>query len=243
MTLLDINHVDYCYNEGTSPTIHNISLTVCPNSTTVIIGPSGIGKTTLLNLIAGYLKPSQGTLTMNGKSITGPSWKRGVVFQTMALYPWLNVRDNILFGPKMRHQSSDDFTMLLEKAGLTHYVNRPIYTLSGGLKQRVALVRAFINHPPLLMLDESFGALDNHTRAEMHTLLFDLWRATQNAMIIITHDIDESLFLGQQIVVINGHPGTIKAEYKNSFFQQPVSQAYAEPTYLKFRNRLLKNIC
>lgn len=161
----------------------------------------------------------------------------------MALYPWLNVRDNILFGPKMRHQSSDDFTMLLEKAGLTHYVNRPIYTLSGGLKQRVALVRAFINHPPLLMLDESFGALDNHTRAEMHTLLFDLWRATQNAMIIITHDIDEALFLGQQIVVINGHPGTIKAEYKNSFFQQPVSQAYAEPTYLKFRNRLLKNIC
>ena len=77
----------------------------------------------------------------------------------------------------------------------------------------------------------------------MHTLLFDLWRATQNAMIIITHDIDEALFLGQQIVVINGHPGTIKAEYKNSFFQQPVSQAYAEPTYLKFRNRLLKNIC
>ncbi len=109
------------------------------------------------------------------------------------------------------------FYHAIRKAGLTHYVNRPIYTLSGGLKQRVALVRAFINHPPLLMLDESFGALDNHTRAEMHTLLFDLWRATQNAMIIITHDIDEALFLGQQIVVINGHPGTIKAEYKNSF--------------------------
>ena len=167
MSLLTLDHVAYCYQNERLPTVHNINLNIASNSTTVIVGPSGIGKTTLLNLIAGYLPPSQGTLTMNGIPIAGPSWERGVVFQSMALYPWLNVRDNILFGPKMRYQSADNLPALLDRAGLRHFANQPIYDLSGGLKQRVALARAFINQPPLLMLDESFSALDNHTRAEI----------------------------------------------------------------------------
>lgn len=242
MSLLTLDHVAYCYQNERLPTVHNINLNIASNSTTVIVGPSGIGKTTLLNLIAGYLPPSQGTLTMNGIPIADPSWERGVVFQSMALYPWLNVRDNILFGPKMRYQSADNLPALLDRAGLRHFANQPIYDLSGGLKQRVALARAFINQPPLLMLDESFSALDNHTRADMHALLFDLWQATQNAVIIITHDLDEALFLGQRIIVMNGHPGIIKATYKNPFFQLAPDVAYADPAYANLRQELLNGI-
>lgn len=241
MTLLSIENVNYQYQNqtGALPTIAHISLSLAEKSTNVLIGPSGIGKTTLLNLIAGYLQPSSGVIKMHNQPVIGPSWQRCVVFQDMALYPWLNVRDNIIFGPKMRHQPYPDLTNLLEKSGLSDYADQYIYQLSGGLKQRVALARAFINHPPLLMMDESFGALDNYTRAEMQTLLFDLWEKTENSLLFITHDIDEALYLGQHIMVMNGQPGTIQATYSNPFFRHGPEQTYHNPAYLKLRNQLL----
>lgn len=243
MSLLTIENVDFKYAGSCDPSLKNINLNLESNSLNVVIGPSGIGKTTLLNLIAGYDHPSTGQIKMAGKAIDQPDWQRGMVFQDMALFPWLTVADNILFGPKMRHlndpEIQDRLTRLLAQTGLTDYRDAAIYELSGGLKQRVALAREFINQPPILMLDESFSALDNATRSDMHDILLNLWETTQNCVIAITHDIDEALFLGQNIIVINQHPGTIVSVEANPYFKKDISDLSGEPAYGAFRRRLL----
>lgn len=246
MDLLTIKDVDFKYPKDTNMTIKDINLVLENNSMNVVIGPSGIGKSTLFHLIAGYDKPTSGTIEMNGNPVIGPSWERGVVFQDMALYPWLNVRKNIIFGPKVRgtEESVIDkrLDQLLQKTGLKDYKDKYTYELSGGLKQRVALAREFINQPPLLMLDESFSALDNFTRDEMHRILFNLWEECKNCVLIITHDLDEAIYLGQKIIVVNNHPGTITQEIINPFFRQNISDLVRNESYISYRENLLKLI-
>lgn len=246
MSLLTIENVDFKYAGASDPSLRAINLSLENNSLNVVIGPSGIGKTTLMNLITGYDHPSSGQIRMAEKPINKPDWQRGMVFQDMALFPWLTVAKNILFGPKMRRMDPKEAQARLERllrdTGLTAYRDAAIYELSGGLKQRVALAREFINQPPMLMLDESFSALDNATRSEMHTILLNLWRTTQNCVIAITHDIDEALFLGQNIIVVNQHPGTIVSVERNPYFKKDISDLPADGGYGVFRKRLLKLI-
>lgn len=246
MALLNIKDVAFKYNGTDDLSLTDINLTLDKNSMNVVIGPSGIGKTTLLNLIAGYEQPTNGTVQINEARVIKPGWERGMVFQDMALFPWLSVKDNILFGPKMRGMDvsirEKRLAELLSGTGLTQYKNSPIYALSGGLKQRVALAREFINQPPVLMLDESFSALDNATRQAMHEILLRLWRATQNCVITITHDIDEAIFLGQNVIVINGRPGSIISCEHNPFFNLDMTSLYGNAKYLEFRNQLLTMI-
>lgn len=246
MAFLNVNDVNFQYPNTTAASVTNLNFELAACSMNVLIGPSGIGKSTLLKLIAGYTQPNQGTLTMAGDLIAGPSWQRGIVFQDMALYPWLSVADNILFGPKMRGELNEDtkqaLTQLLEETGLTAYRDKMIYELSGGLQQRVALARAFINRPPLLMLDESFSALDNYTRSEMHQLLLRLWQESENCMLIITHDIDEAMFLGQNVLVMNGTPGTIVSQSPNPYFRRNMAELFQDSDYLAYRDHLLELI-
>lgn len=245
MALLTLKDVSYRYPETAQLAVDHVDLDVADHALTVIVGPSGVGKSTILNLIAGYTTPASGQVTMAGQPVRQPSWQRGIVFQDMALYPWLTVAQNIDFGPRMRGLKRADYqprlNELLTDTGLLEFRNRPVYALSGGLKQRVALARACINQPPLLMLDESFSALDNATRNQMHQLLLKLWHKLGNSIIAITHDIDEALFLGQRIVVINGKPGTVAATLANPYFTREMAGA-TEATYPAFRQRLLELI-
>lgn len=242
MALLTLKEVSYRYPETAQLAIEHVNLAVADHALTVIVGPSGVGKSTILNLIAGYTTPATGQVMMAGQPVRHPSWQRGIVFQDMALYPWLTVAQNIDFGPRMRGLKRADYqprlNELLTDTGLLEFRDRPVYALSGGLKQRVALARACINQPPLLMLDESFSALDNATRNQMHQLLLTLWRKLGNSIIAITHDIDEALFLGQRIVVINGQPGTVAAALDNPYFMQDMTDNPDE-NYPAFRRRLL----
>lgn len=243
MSLLTIQNVDFQYPTSQELSLKNINLNLDQNSINVIVGPSGIGKTTLLNLIAGYDFPTVGKITMTGQPITGANWQRGMVFQDMALFGWLNVDGNILFGPKMRKMNlqlaKDRLKKLLFETGLAEYRRTPVYELSGGLKQRVALARAFINEPPLLMLDESFSALDNATRNDMHDTLIKMWRNVQNCVLAITHDIDEAIFLGQKIIVINQRPGTIIDVIDNPYFMMKAETLPRDNQYFSFRRHLM----
>lgn len=243
MSLLKVENVDFKYEKGSDFVVRDINLTLHSNSMNVIIGPSGIGKSTLFSLIAGYNTPTNGEILMNGDRIEGESWERGVVFQDMALYPWLDVKGNIEFGPKLLKVDSikieERLEHLLTETGLNKFRDNYIYELSGGLRQRVALAREFINRPPLLMLDESFSALDNHTREEMHDILFNLWEEIHNCVVIITHDIDEAIYLGQNIIVLNNNPGTVTEKVNNPFFKKTNSDLMRDDEYLKFRDYLL----
>lgn len=246
MVLLEVKNVSYQYPHNKGQSINQINLSLAANSLNVIIGPSGIGKSTLLNLIAGYMLPQTGELLMNDQVIAGASWQRGIVFQDMALYPWLNVAQNITFGPRMRQlpetQIEQRLTDLLDKTGLAAFKSKYVYQLSGGLRQRVALAREFINQPAILMLDESFSALDNLTRTEMHQLLLELWTNTGNCVLVITHDIDEALYLGQNIIVMNGQPGTVKQIIANPYFKRDFNDMTNNHDYFDFRRHLLTQI-
>lgn len=246
MSLLTLNHINFKYDKCSNLILEEVNLELQENSINVIIGPSGIGKSTLFHLIAGYITPTSGTISMNKSKITAPNFERGVVFQDMALYPWLTVQDNILFGPTVRKLDYDSVNQqldhLLQSTGLSDFRKSYPYELSGGLKQRVALARAFINKPPLLMLDESFSALDNYTREEMHNILFKLWEETKNCIVVITHDIDEAIYLGQQIIVMNNHPGTITEQIENPFFRQDISTLILQDEYIRYRQQLLEAI-
>lgn len=243
MALLEIKNVGYRYASSDGQSITDVNLTLEANSINVIIGPSGIGKSTLLNLIAGYLQPQIGELRMNDQPIQNASWQRGIVFQDMALYPWLNVTQNITFGPRMRklpkQQIEQRLALLLQETGLEKFKTNYIYELSGGLKQRVALAREFINQPAILMLDESFSALDNLTCDEMHRILLELWANTGNCVIVITHDIDEALYLGQNIIIMNGRPGTVQQTIANPYFKGVFDTMINNSEYVAFRRTLL----
>ncbi|KAF0426163.1 ATP-binding cassette domain-containing protein [Pediococcus acidilactici] len=249
MSLFEAKNVDFRYKDEPKLVLENVNLELLENSINVLVGPSGIGKSTLFNLAAGYLQPTKGAMFMKGEKITGPSWQRGVVFQDMALYPWLNVAENILFGPKVRnldkHVFKAEFQVLLEETGLDEYERKYVYELSGGLRQRVALARSFINHPAMLMLDESFSALDNFTRQEMHAILFRLWEKIKNCVFIITHDIDEAIYLGQNVIVLNSldaTSATIVQNTSNPYFRKEIGKLALDNNYVVFRQRLLDMI-
>lgn len=164
----------------------------------------------------------------------------------MALYPWLNVSQNITFGPRMRklpkQQINQRLAVLLQETGLEKFKSSYVYELSGGLKQRVALAREFINQPDILMLDESFSALDNLTRDEMHQILLELWTNTGNCVIVITHDIDEALYLGQNIIIMNGRPGTVQQTVTNPYFKGTFDTMINNSEYFSFRRMLLDQL-
>ncbi|MBB3900929.1 ABC transporter ATP-binding protein [Methylobacterium brachythecii] len=211
---------DFCLRyetmEGAVEAVSDVSLNVQPGEFVSIVGPSGCGKSTLLNALAGFLTPSGGKVTVDGEAISGPSADRGMIFQQYSLFPWKTVRENVEFGLKMsgvsRSERERRARTLLGLAGLSQFENHYPDRLSGGMKQRVGIVRALATGPRILLLDEPFGALDAQTRLIMQQILTNMWQRLKISVLFVTHDIDEAIFLSDRIYVMTARPGTIKSE-------------------------------
>ena len=201
---------------GPVDAVSDASICVNPGEFVSIIGPSGCGKSTLLNAVAGFLKPTHGSVTVDGEPVERPSADRGMVFQQYSLFPWKTVRENVEFGLKMkgmeRSRREASARTLLGLAGLLGFENQYPDSLSGGMKQRVGIIRALATGPKVLLLDEPFGALDAQTRVIMQQILTNMWQRLKISVLFVTHDIDEAIFLSDRVYCMTARPGTIKAE-------------------------------
>jgi NitT/TauT family transport system ATP-binding protein len=190
-------------------------LDIAKNDFVTILGPSGCGKSTLLRIIAGLDNPTSGTVTLEGRKITGPGADRGMVFQSYTLFPWLTIRENVAFGLRERGVSANEkwniVDSYIDKVGLRGFENHWPKQLSGGMQQRTAIARALANDPTILLLDEPFGALDNQTRGLMQELLLGIWEREQKTVIFVTHDIEEAVFMANRVVTMSARPGRIKS--------------------------------
>jgi NitT/TauT family transport system ATP-binding protein len=206
----------YDTRDGELEAVSGVSIHVDPGEFVSIIGPSGCGKSTLLNAVAGFLKPTAGTVRVDGEPVNGPSAERGMVFQQFSLFPWKTVRSNVEFGLKMRgmdrNRRERAARTLLGLAGLLPFENKYPDSLSGGMKQRVGIVRALAAGPKVLLLDEPFGSLDAQTRVIMQQILTNMWQRLKISVLFVTHDIDEAIFLSDRVYCMTARPGTIKAE-------------------------------
>ena len=217
MPLLDLKDITVRFTPKRKPPVlalDDVSLGVEDNMFSVIVGPSGCGKSTLLRMVAGLQEQTSGQMLLDGEPIVGPSAERGMVFQSYTLFPWLTVRDNIMFGPKLKKMPASECGRLADdliaQVGLKGFEGSYPRELSGGMRQRVALARALANDPRILLMDEPFGALDSQTRQLMQELLLTIWQAHRKTVLFITHDIDEAIFLGDVVHVMTARPGRIK---------------------------------
>ena len=210
MSVLEIKHLGKTYSDGTRA-LSDVSLDVGAGEILGIVGGSGCGKTTLLRLVAGLDLPSEGFISVGGERISGPHPAVGIVFQEPRLLPWLTVADNVGFG--LHHlpvaERISRIANALERVGLASYGKRWPRELSGGQQQRVAIARAFVARPKVLLLDEPFSALDAFTRASLHDHLLLLWEQDKPTIVMVTHDVEESVTLSDRVVVMKPHPGRV----------------------------------
>jgi NitT/TauT family transport system ATP-binding protein len=197
--------------------VEHIDLTVQRGELVSVVGASGSGKSTLLNLIAGLTRPTEGTLALDGYPVVGPGPDRGLVLQSGAVYPWRTVERNVSFGlellPRLsRAERRERVSWYLEETGLSALSRALPKNLSGGQRQRVAIARALVCEPEVLLLDEPFGALDVQSKEDMQLLTRRIWADTGTTILVVTHDVEEAVFLGQRIIVLGSHPGTVVAE-------------------------------
>lgn len=222
--------------------VSGVSIDVKPGEFVCIVGPSGCGKSTLLNIVAGFLEPTEGSARVDGQEIRGPSADRGVVFQQYSLFPWLSVRQNVEFGLKMqgvsRRARESRARTLLGLAGLLAFENHYPDQLSGGMKQRVGIVRALATSPQVLLMDEPFGALDSQTRVVMQEILTNMWEQLKLSVMFITHDIEESIFLSDKVYVMTARPGRIKAEIPINLPRPRTAAMTSSPEFLALHRQL-----
>ena len=207
-------HKEFAKGERRVLALQDIDLTVAQHEFVAILGPSGCGKSTLLNMVAGFDRPSRGSVQVEGEQIVEPSPRRCVVFQEPALFPWLTVMDNVVFGPRNRRQPAAEYrpraAQIIEQVGLRGFEASYPAELSGGMRQRVGIARVLIMEPKVLLMDEPFGSLDAQTRTLMQELLLALWERHHQTVLFITHDIEEALLLADRVCVMTARPGRIK---------------------------------
>jgi NitT/TauT family transport system ATP-binding protein len=207
-------HKEFVKGERRVLALQDIDLTVAKHEFVAILGPSGCGKSTLLNMVAGFDRPTRGSVKVEGEEIVEPSPRRCVVFQEPALFPWLTVMDNVVFGPKNRRQPAAEYrpraAQIIEQVGLRGFEASYPAELSGGMRQRVGIARVLIMEPNVLLMDEPFGSLDAQTRTLMQELLLALWERHHQTVLFITHDIEEALLLADRVCVMTARPGRIK---------------------------------
>lgn len=228
---------------GSVEALKDVSFNLAPGEILTVLGPSGCGKTTLLNIVAGFLAPTSGKVMfgssqvsgpdsermMIDKMITGPGPERGMVFQQGALFEWMTVAENIGFGPSMKGtpkgEINDIVGRYLETVGLKGFGDKAVYELSGGMQQRVALARCLANEPELILMDEPLGALDALTREKMQSLVLKIWSDTGKTIALITHSVEEALFLGERVFVMAPRPGRIEKEYRLPFAKRGLTES------------------
>jgi ABC-type nitrate/sulfonate/bicarbonate transport system ATPase subunit len=224
------------------PVLDRVSLSVAAGEWATLVGPSGCGKSTLLRLAAGLDSPTEGELRVGTEPITGPSAARGLVFQDPNLFPWLTVRGNIQAGLvargllRQRRHEVDEFMGLV---GLEAFADAYPHQLSGGMAQRAALARALINHPQVLLLDEPLGSLDAFTRMRMQDEVLRLWQARGTTVLLVTHDIDEAIYMSDRIALMTPRPGRIERVIENPL---PRPRQRNSPGFLKLRAEILDSL-
>jgi NitT/TauT family transport system ATP-binding protein len=228
--------------QGTVTALERTTLELKPGTFTALIGPSGCGKSTLMNAIAGFVEPAEGAITLDGKTISGPSEAVGVIFQQYALFPWFTALGNVRFGLKQfglkRSEEIERAKAALAEVDLTEHADKYPEQLSGGMKQRVAIARTFVFGPKVLLMDEPFGALDAQTRLSMHGLLLDVWRKHRATVLFVTHDVDEALLLADDIHVMSQAPGRLIRHY-NLTQPRPRALSRSGSELLEIREEIL----
>ena len=226
-------HFESADEDKPSIALKDVSLEIQDNEFVSIVGRSGCGKTTLLNMVAGLLQPTYGEIRIDGKVVHEPGSDRGMVFQHSALFPWLTAIDNIQFGPRNRgvpkNETQQQAQALIELVRLDGFENKYPRELSGGMQQRVAIARALANNPDILLMDEPFGALDELTRSEMQEELLRIWQTQKTTVIFVTHSILEALYLSDRVIVLSPHPGRFRAEIK---IEQPRPRQRSSPEFM-----------
>ncbi|KDE55200.1 ABC transporter ATP-binding protein [Methanoculleus sp. MH98A] len=223
--------------------LEGVNLEIGDTEFICLVGPSGCGKTTLLRIIAGLETATTGIVTVDGRAVTGPDPKRGMVFQEYSLFPWRRVIDNVAFGLEMKGAAKEErrraADRYIEMVGLSQFRDAYPYELSGGMRQRVAIARALANDPDVLLMDEPFGALDAQTRNRMQKELLSLWEQTKKTIVFVTHSVDEAVYLADRIVVLSPRPGSVQ-EIIEIPWPHPRDRTSAE--FAEVRRRVLRMI-
>ncbi len=227
---------------GEVAALDQIKLDIYAQEFITVVGPSGCGKSTLLNILAGLEAPSSGRVTMDGKEINGPSPMRGVIFQHYALYPWMTVQQNVEFGLLLKNYSPQERAQIakhyIELVGLTGFEGAYPKELSGGMKQRTAIARAYAVNPEVLLMDEPFGAVDAQTREMLQEELMENWSREKKTVFFITHDVEEAVFLGSRVLVMSARPGRIQQVIANELPYPRTYEVKFQPEFSEIKQHI-----
>ena len=243
--LIRLTNLTMTFEDGET-ILDNINLYINNKEFLTLLGPSGCGKTTMLRIIGGFLTPTSGDVLFNGKRINDlPAYQRKIntVFQRYALFPHLDVYDNIAFGLRIAKVKEDEIdervTEMLEIVSLKGFENRKVTSLSGGQQQRVAIARALVNRPQVLLLDEPLGALDAFTRMNMQDEILNIWTQRRQLALMVTHSIDEAVYMGTRVLVMEANPGRIVADIKIS---EDFPRDRSSASFVEYRNEILNKL-
>ncbi|MEB3754979.1 taurine ABC transporter ATP-binding protein [Acinetobacter sp. MD2(2019)] len=251
MMILEAKSLQLTFDKQNTPVLDDINIQIESGSLTVILGESGCGKTTLLNILAGFQSVDSGQVLLDEELLKGPDARRAVVFQEHALLPWLNVEQNVAFALELKavpsSQIEHEVSEILKIMGLSHVAEANIWQLSGGMKQRVGIARALLSNAPFILLDEPFAALDAFTRESMQQLILDLWINQGKAFFLITHDIEEALLLSQQLILMQARPGRVVDNKKMGFAEryrtgESIRAIKSDPEFIAQREQLFERL-
>jgi NitT/TauT family transport system ATP-binding protein len=240
--------VDKLYGAGAGAVsaLDGIELSIAEGEFVAMLGPSGCGKSTLMNLVAGFEAPTAGRVGVFGRPIAKPGPERAVVFQEAALFPWLTVWENVVFGAKLAHVAKAEYEPrareYLEAVGLAGFERHRPDQLSGGMKQRVGIARALLMNPEVLLMDEPFGALDAQTRLQMQALLLSIWERYRKTVLFITHDIDEAVLLADTVYVMSARPGRIRSRLPIDLPRPRSIDLVTDQSFNELRRRIFQEI-
>ncbi len=236
--------MSFMTDSGLLSVIDGVSFSIAEGEFVALVGPSGCGKTTMLNMVAGFIAPTTGQVLLDGAPISGPGPERGVIFQEYGVFPWLTVEENIAFGLRLRANRVDQqlrreiCSRYLELMRLTEFRRSYPKTLSGGMRQRVALARAYAVNPQFLLMDEPFGALDAQTRSAMQDMLMEVLQTEKKTVVMITHSVDEALYLASRVIVVSARPASIRTVIEVPFAYPRSESLHEERQFTELRSEI-----